>query len=73
MADARYTKQMDLFSPEEMQEMIPKRQPAQPIPPVSPIPTPLLSWQKPISQTDPNVNPYHPTRLTNEVKALLNL
>jgi hypothetical protein len=25
-----------------------------------------------ISQTDTNVNPYHPTPLTNEVKALLN-
>ena len=33
------------------------RQPAQPIPPVSPIPTPLKSWQKAVSQTDPNVNP----------------
>lgn len=49
------------------------RQPAQPIPPTQPCPTPLLSWQKPISQTDPNVNPYKPTKLTNEVKALLNL
>jgi len=54
--DARKTCQLDLFSPEEMQDMIPKRQPAQPIPPVSPCPTPLLSWQKPVEhpQQQPN-------------------
>lgn len=60
--------QLKLFTPEEMEAMRKKRPPAQPIPEVKPIQPPHV-----IPQTDVNVNPYKPTPLTNEVKALLNL
>lgn len=48
-------KQLQLFTPEEMEAMRKKRPPAQPIPEVKPIEQPRV-----VSQTDPNVNPKKP-------------